>query len=244
MQLYHSCVGNNCVTKYFILAFLLKQSNGSDVHSAIYYEFTTTSQESYCCLTTASWGQLWHKFCTSLTFRWSQVPWVVPCFLWRQMRAASGVCRSRAGFSVHYQRVPARSGAGVGHLQEAHGGTSSRRRTLTSTILRSISVLLPQQQGGICLHVNCKNKDFSIKYFQKNIPHCCCFPGWVFFLHILTFCLTFQWLLFKLTSAELQNVVFVLKTMTENFICIQKPTGLWYFNNKTAGLKAHDEKSD
>lgn len=66
----------------------------------------------------------------------------------------------------------------------------------------------------------------------------------LFFPYILTPCLTFQWLLFKLTTAELQNVVFVLKTMKENFICIQMPTGLWYFNNKTAGLKAHDEKSD
>lgn len=64
------------------------------------------------------------------------------------------------------------------------------------------------------------------------------------FPYILASCLTFQWLLFKFTIAELQNVVFVLKTMTENFICIQMPTGLWYFNNKTAGLKAHDEKSD
>lgn len=66
----------------------------------------------------------------------------------------------------------------------------------------------------------------------------------LFFPYLLTSCLTFQWLLFKLTTAELQNVVFVLKTMTEKFICIQMPTGLWYFNNKTAGLKAHDEKSD
>lgn len=64
------------------------------------------------------------------------------------------------------------------------------------------------------------------------------------FPYILASRLTFQWLLFKLTTAELQNAVFVLTPMTENFICIQMPTGLWYFNNKTAGLKAHDEKSD
>lgn len=182
MQLYHCCVGDNCVIKYFILACLLKQSK--DVHSAIYYEFTTTSQESCCCLTTASQGQLWHMFYTSLSFRWSRVPWVVPCFLRRQMGAASGVHRSRAGFSGHYQRIPTRSRVGVCHLQEAQGGTSSRRFTLTSTILRSISVLLPQQQGDIFLHVDGENKDFSIKHFQKNIPHCCCFPAWGFFSYI------------------------------------------------------------
>lgn len=33
--------------------------------------------------------------------------------------------------------------------------------------------------------------------------------------------LTFQWIVFKLSTPKLQNVVFVLKTMTENFICIQ-----------------------
>lgn len=107
----------------------------------------------------------------------------------------------------------------------------------------------PSARGDMSLHVDCQTKDVNIK---------CCFAGKKkkkrstlmmffrisFFPYILTSRLTVQWLLFKLTTAELQNVVFVLKTMTENFICIQMPTGLWYFNNKTAGLKAHDEKSD
>lgn len=33
-------------------------------------------------------------------------------------------------------------------------------------------------------------------------------------------------------------------TMTENLSAFKLPTGLLYFNNKTAGLKAHDEKSE
>lgn len=102
----------------------------------------------------------------------------------------------------------------------------------------------PSLQGHIFLHYN--TKDFIIKCSsaeKKEVNTDDVFQELIF-PYILASCLTFQWLLFKLTVAELQNVVFVLKTMTENFICIQMPTGLWYFNNKTAGLKAHDEKSD
>lgn len=103
----------------------------------------------------------------------------------------------------------------------------------------------PSVQGDNYLHVDWRTKDFNITccFAEKKVDTDDVFQD-LFFPYILTSCLTCQWLLFKLTTAELQNVAFVLKTMTENFICIQMPTGLWYFNNKTAGLKAHDEKSD
>lgn len=218
-----------------------------------YVEFTTTSLKSYFCLTIDSWGQLWPKPCTPLlsTFEWDQAPWSVPCFLWRQVRATSDVCGSRTGVTGNCQeehRAPARQAEVTSPSdKEVCGHGASERCTLISTTLpMSNSLLLPWHQGGVCLHVDCKTKDFNVKCcFAENQSTLMMFSRIAFFFpYILTLCLTFQWLLFKLPSAELQNVVFVLKTTTENFICIQMPTGLWYFNNKTAGLKAHDEKSD
>lgn len=134
----------------------------------------------------------------------------------------------------------------VCHWEEGQGHGASERQTLISTLSSQAPEGFLPQPTSFCIGTFFYITTLKILIFfcrKKEVNTDDVFQD-LNFPYILILCLTFQWLLFKLTTAELQNVVFVLKTMTENFICIQMPTGLWYFNNKTAGLKAHDEKSD
>lgn len=167
------------------------------------------------------------------------------------MRATTDMCRSRIGFSGNPQEgpggptweeplgcLPLGGGTGTWCFRETDPDfhlilPSSRRFSASANLLLHRDIFFYITTLKILIFF-CRKKEVNTDDVFQDLN----FP------YILILCLTFQWLLFKLTTAELQNVVFVLKTMTENFICIQMPTGLWYFNNKTAGLKAHDEKSD
>lgn len=171
----------------------MQLATGSNMHSTMHEVFITTSQQSYFCININFWGQLQPESQTPLlfTFEWGQAQWAVHCFLWRQMRATTDVCRSRTGFSGNPQERP-----GAPAWEELLSAPTRRERDMVlqrawfppyPPKLQKVFCLSqpPSLQGHIFLHYN--TKDFFTKCSsaeKKRSQHWWCFPGTHFPIYI------------------------------------------------------------
>lgn len=172
----------------------MQLATGSNMRSTIHEVFITTSQQSYFCININFWGQLQPESQTPLlfTFEWGQAQWVVHCFLWRQMRATTDVCRSFSA-SLGTPRTD------LGLLRGGSWCLPLTRRDRDMVLqrdrpwfppyppkLQKVFCLSqpPSLQGHIFLHYNTKDFNNKCSSAENRSQHWWCFPGTHFPIYI------------------------------------------------------------